>query len=497
MDRIERALLVADAGRDAVVDAGRVVSYGALRGLARATAALLRERGLAPGDRVAVLHEKTTASIAALYGTWLAGGVVVPLNEALKSKQVAHVVAHSGARFVLVDPRRAARLDAGTLGDATPLEVPTSGIDEPDAPSLRGDREPAAILYTSGSTGMPKGILLSHANLIAGARIVSTYLEIRHDERILSVLPFGFDYGLNQLLTSVARGATLVLQRSHVAPDVVRALHEHRITALAGVPPLWIQLADERVSPFFREALPHLRYITNSGGAFPVELVRRYRAHLPSARVYLMYGLSEAFRSTYLPPSEIDRRPWSMGRAIPETEILVVREDGSECDAGEPGELVHAGPTVSLGYYRDPEETARVLRPDPRGGERPLAVWSGDVVTRDPEGFLRFVGRRDQQIKSLGYRMSPEEVEATLRASRMVADAAVHGRADASAGQLVIADVVIARGEARDGFEARLLAWCRREMPVYMVPAEIRVHDALPRTSSGKLDRTSLSRGAT
>src|SRR5690606_11628701 len=194
----------------------------------------------------------------------------------------------------------------------------------------RGGREPAAILYTSGSTGRPKGIVVSHDNLLARARIVTRYLEIQHDERIISILPFSFDYGLNQLLTAVGAGATLVLQRSHFPADIHRCLARHAITGMAGVPPLWIQLFSGD-SPLTQAAYPHLRYLTNSGGALPTEIVRRCRRALPAARLYLMYGLSEAFRSTYLPPEEVDRRPGSMGRAIPETEIRVVDDGGREC----------------------------------------------------------------------------------------------------------------------------------------------------------------------
>jgi acyl-CoA ligase (AMP-forming) (exosortase A-associated) len=499
MRRIEAALLAADGGREALIDGRISLTYAELRGRAQASATLLREQGLNPGDRVALVLEKSSAAVAALYGTWLAGGVVVPVNEALKSLQIRHVIEHSGARFVLSEERRRARLPASTFADVPILDVPEIEHSAPLAllgwENLSGGRTPAAILYTSGSTGMPKGIVITHENLIAGARIVANYLDIQRDERILSVLPFGFDYGLNQLLTAVLRQATLVLQRSHFPPDVVRSLVDKRITALAAVPPFWIQLADDRYSPFFQTHFPHLRYLTNSGGVFPIELVQRYRQHLPDTRIYLMYGLSEAFRSTYLPPSQIDARPWSMGRAIPECEILVVREDGSACEPEEVGELVHAGPTVSLGYYRDEEATKRVLRPDPRGEGRPLTVWSGDLVKKDAEGYLRFVGRRDQQIKSLGYRISPEEVEATLRASELVREAAVHGRSDQRLGQVVIADVVASEGADARTLPETLLSWCRREMPAYMVPAEIRVHAALPRTSSGKLDRASLARG--
>jgi acyl-CoA synthetase (AMP-forming)/AMP-acid ligase II len=358
--------------------------------------------------------------------------------------------------------------------------------------ALPGGETPAAILYTSGSTGRPKGILLSHANLLAGARIVSSYLEIAPDERILSVLPFSFDYGLNQLLCAVQNGATLVLARSNLPADICRTMQAKRITALAGVPPLFIQLMD-RHSPLAKTALPDLRYLTNSGGVFPVELVRRYRAQLPHVRLYLMYGLSEAFRSTYLPPSEVDRIPSSMGRAIPETEILVIDEHGEECDVDVVGELVHRGPTVALGYWNDAAATARVFRPDPTDPSSPeRVVYSGDLVKKDADGFLYFCGRRDQLIKSFGYRISPDEVEELLLASGLVREVAVRGEADPVAGARVEAHVVPADAATFD--PEALLAHCRRTMPRYMVPRALHVRDSLPRTASGKLDRTALGR---
>jgi amino acid adenylation domain-containing protein len=498
--RIEAALFerAADApDRIAVVDGDREYSYRHLAGLAAGLSSDLEQHGIAAGDRVAIFLDKTIESVAALYGVWAAGAIAVPVNETLHSRQVAHILRHSGAAVLVSDARALARLDAAALAGVAVVHVGTdAGHASPLQAGRPGGAEPAAILYTSGSTGLPKGILISHDNLVAGARIVGGYLEISARERILSVLPFSFDYGLNQLLTSVAAGATLVLQRSHWPADICRALERHAITGLAAVPPLWIQLMSAH-SPLPRLSLPHLRYITNSGGVFPVELVRRYRAALPHVRIFLMYGLSEAFRSTYLPPEEIDRRTGSMGKAIPETTIYVVDEDGRECGPGEVGQLVHRGPTVALGYWRDPDATAAVFRPNPfasgeagdPGGER--VVFSGDLVRKDADGFLHFAGRRDQLIKTQGYRVSPDEIEETIYASGLVAEAVACGVPDPSAGQAVVVHVV--PRDMASFSKADLLEYCRREMPRYMLPKLIHVHAELGRTATGKLDRKSVA----
>jgi acyl-CoA ligase (AMP-forming) (exosortase A-associated) len=481
---LDRAEDVAE--KAAVVDGDRPCTYARLAARARRLAGQLRRRGLKPGDRVAIYLDKSADAVIALYGTWMAGGVAVPVNEGLLSRQVEHIVHHSGSRLVISQPRRLAR-----LGGAATAGVEIVQVDDDQAATwkpgaLPGGREPAAILYTSGSTGRPKGILISHDNLLAGARIVSRYLAIQPDERIISILPFSFDYGLNQLLTAIGSGATLFLQRSHFPADICRALERHAITAMAAVPPLWLQLMQGH-SPLPQMSLPHLRYMTSTGGAFPVELVARYRQHLPGTRIYLMYGLSEAFRSTYLPPDEVERRPGSMGRAIPETEIHVLDRDGRECEPGQVGELVHRGPTVALGYWRDPAATAAVFRPlsGADAGER--VVHSGDLVRRDDEGFLYFAGRRDQLIKCQGFRVSPDEVEEILYESGLVAEAVVCGVPDQALGQAIVAHVV--PRDASGFTEAALLTFCRREMPRYMIPRAVRTHAALPRTASGKIDR--------
>ncbi len=314
-----------------------------------------------------------------------------------------------------------------------------------------------------------------------------TYLGIGPDERILSILPFSFDYGLNQLLTAVEQRATLVLCEFRIGDELVRALSRHRITGLAGVPTIWALLT--RAAPTLaRTPLPHLRYITNSGGAVPTATVRRLRQLLPSTRIFLMYGLTEAFRSTFLPPEEVDRRPSSIGKAIPECEVFPVTADGRRARPGEPGILVHRGPTVSLGYWNRPEDTARVLRPNPllpatRGGD--IVCWSGDLVVEDEEGFLTFVARDDSMIKSSGYRISPSEVEEVLMAAGSLREVAVIGLPDEWIGQKVHA-VAVPDGVPVD--TAAILRDAASKLPAYMVPKTIELVSALPTSPNGKVD---------
>ena len=344
-------------------------------------------------------------------------------------------------------------------------------------------------MYTSGSTGSPKGVVLSHRNLVAGAESVASYLGNTPADRILAVLPLSFDYGLSQLTTAFHAGATVVLINHLFARDVLKAVDAERITGLAAVPPLWIQLAQLD----WPAACP-LRYLTNSGGAMPRATVAALRARLPAADLFLMYGLTEAFRSTYLPPAELARRPDSMGRAIPNAEVLVVRPDGSLCDADEPGELVHRGALVSLGYWNDPAKTAQRFRPAP--GQDPalplaeLAVWSGDTVRRDEDGYLYFIGRSDDMIKVSGYRVSPAEVEEVVHESGLVDEAVAFGVPHPVMGQAI---VLLAVARETGLTPALLQKECQRRLPAWMVPAHIALHPGpLPRNPNGKFDRPAL-----
>ena len=471
---------------EALVDRGRSLGYGALWDAVERTAGGLRRLGLGRGDRVAVYLEKRLEGVVAMLAAAAAGGAFVPINPQLKARQVGHILRDSGAAILVTTAERLAAL----AGEALPVmridverdwEALLAGGGP--APWAAAEDDVAAILYTSGSTGLPKGVVLSHRNLRVGATSVSQYLGHRPDDRILALLPLSFDAGLSQLTTSFAVGATAVLH-NYLAPAEVPALCAAAgITGLTAVPPLWIRLADGDWSG------AALRYFANTGGHMPRPVLQRLRAALPGAKPYLMYGLTEAFRSTYLDPAEVDRRVDSIGKAIPNAEVLVVRPDGSPCAADEPGELVHRGPLVALGYWNDPALTAERFRP--LGGER--AVWSGDMVRRDADGFLYFVGRKDEMIKTSGYRVSPTEVEAVLYQGGLVGEAAAFGVPDPVLGQAVVLAVAPPAGHA--GVDvAAVMALLRRELPSYMVPRSIEVRPQLPRNPNGKFDRALLAR---
>ena len=476
----------------AITSRDEQVDYAALRESAAGYAALLLDAGIRPGERVAVFLERGAAAAAAFFGAAATGAVAVMVNESLRPRQVEHILGHSGARVLISSADLLARLPRPL---ATHAQILT------DTPSVfNGWRrlrpvpatawDPASIIYTSGSTGLPRGVTVSHGNLAAGVRSVGAYLGTRSSDRIASLLPFSFDYGFNQLLGSVAVGATLVIERSPLARQIVDTLRQYGVTVLAAVPPLWLQLL--RVDDFTDRPLPDLRIMTNTGGRLPVPAVRTLRTAHPHARLFLMYGLTEAFRATWLPPQLVDARPDSIGKAIPQSEILVVRDDGSECAPGEEGELVQRGPTVALGYWDDPAATARVFRPNPlRPAGTPDAervVYSGDIVRRDGAGFLYYVGRRDRMIKTLGHRVSPDEVADVIYASGLVAECIVGTEPDPERGDAIVAHVVL----HDPGSLRQLERYCRAELPRYLQPSRLETHPDLPRTSSGKHDIRAL-----
>jgi acyl-CoA ligase (AMP-forming) (exosortase A-associated) len=482
----------ASAGKVAVVDGSRQVTYTELIAAAWLQAGTLRAAGVARGDRVGICLRRSVEAVAAFFATYLVGGVAVVIHDSLRARQVQHILDHSGARCLVTDTRQ--------LACANGIRFPDQHIINLDqgTPRVRLSAREAAIgadlaliIYTSGSTGLPKGVMLSHANLIAGARIVADYLKLSGQDNVISLLPFSFDYGLNQLLTSVLVGATLTIQRSLFPWDICTTLRRESITGMAGVPALWLQLAQAH-SPFPKQSFPHLRYITNSGGRMPEQTVRDIRRWHPHVDIYLMYGLTEAFRSTFLPPGEVDRRPDSIGKAIPDNEILVVGEDGRACAPGDVGELVHRGSTVSLGYWRDPDSTARLFRPHPlaSGEPRETVVFSGDLVKRDQEGYFYYVGRKDQLIKSSGFRISPEEIESCVFASELVANVVAFA-VPRNETEVEIVAAVIPRD--RSTFDkAALNRFCRAEMPEYLRPHVIWPRDTFPLTTSGKPDRHTI-----
>ena len=496
----------------ALVDGKQVLSYAELAREIEQAAALFRELGLQRTERVAIYLEKRTEAVIAQFGAAAAGGVYVPINPLLKAAQVGHILQDSNVRILVTSAERLAGLRP-TLAQCDDLKsvVVIGALPATDASDLAMatwesrqqarkqahwrviDGDMAAILYTSGSTGRPKGVVLSHRNIVAGAASVAQYLENTADDRILSVLPLSFDYGMSQLTTAFHVGACVVLMNYLLPRDVVRAVEREKITGLAAVPPLWVQLA-QLEWPTGLDA--HFRYFTNSGGHMPLPTLTALRAKVPLAKPYLMYGLTEAFRSTYLPPSEVDRHPDSIGRAIPNAEILVVRADGSPCAPNEEGELVHRGIHVALGYWNDSVKTAERYKPAP--GQlaglplTELAVWSGDTVKMDAEGFLYFVGRRDEMIKTSGYRVSPTEVEEVIYATGLVTEVAAVGVDHPTLGQAIV--IVIHTADNSADLAPQLLAECKKRLPAFMVPAQIIAQSSpLPRNPNGKIDRKKLS----
>lgn len=489
-------------------------SYSTLAADIETSARALLETGLGRDERVAIYLPKLPETVVSFFATSHAGGVFVPVNPLLKSPQVGYILNDCNVRILITSRDRYEQLketlpqchDLHTivLVNCEPADLPDdrrfnyltwgqlSESGSSKQPHRRIDADMAAILYTSGSTGKPKGVVLSHKNMVAGAKSVAEYLQNSSEDRLLAVLPFSFDYGFSQLSTAFHTGATTILMDYLLPRDVVKMVAREQITGLAGVPPLWNQLAELE---WPQEAIDSLRYMTNSGGAMPKTTLARLRASLPKSKFFLMYGLTEAFRSTYLPPEEIDRRPDSMGKAIPNAEIMVVREDGNPCVPGEPGELVHRGALVSMGYWNDPAKTAERFKPLP--GQNPaltlteIAVWSGDTVKMDDEGYLYFVARRDEMIKTSGYRVSPTEVEEIVYASELVGEVVALGIPHPTLGQAI---VLVATPNKEGELNAeQIISHCKQQLPNFMVPQTIERCDALPRNPNGKIDRKLLS----
>lgn len=514
LHHLVRHSAIRDPDAPALTAGDRTATYGELWQQATNVAAGLRSLGLGRGERVAVYLDKRVETVAAIFGTSVAGGVFVPVNPLLRAKQVAYILADCDVRVLVTTPERLDLLkddlaDCKTVERVVVVGDPVAGAPPgahyqitswPDLVSAGGDSgswppgidtDMAAILYTSGSTGSPKGVVLSHRNMIVGAESVSSYLGNTAEDVIGAVLPLSFDAGFSQLTTGFLVGAHIVLINYLLAGDVVAVCAKHSVTGLTCVPPLWMQLVDQKWPD---GASRSVRYVANTGGRMPRATLGKLRAAFPAALPYLMYGLTEAFRSTYLDPVEVDRRPDSIGKAVPNAEILVVREDGTICDPGETGELVHRGPLVALGYWNDPERTAERFRPAP-GREAGLclpetAVFSGDLAVRDEEGFLYFVSRNDEMIKTSGYRVSPTEVEETVHDTGLVKDAVALGIEDPRLGQRIVLVVSPLAGIEVD--TAALLAELRRRLPLFMVPKDVLVRPHVPRSPNGKYDRALL-----
>ena len=469
------------------------------------TAAGLRARGFRHGDRLAIHLHRCVEEAVALCAAALAGGLAVPIHSKLKDAQVSHVLDDSEPWAVVTSATKGALLDdprrvlagrrAFAVGDA-----PAGVVAEPFAVLAEGDIAPppppagtwpAILLYTSGSTGRAKGVVQTHHNLALGAELVAGYLRLSPRDHILGLLPFSFDYGLNQLLSAMHAGCRITAADFLGLGELAALLRSVRPTGLAGVPSLWHELARGlRTGVLQRDDGSSLRYATNSGGRLALADVRTLRAELPHVAVFAMYGLTEAFRSAFLPPELLDAHPDSFGRALPGVELVLVdAERGTVLEGPATGELVHAGALVGLGYWRRPDATAERYRPDPRGTGGTV-VYSGDLVRRDAAGLHYFVGRRDRMLKVQGHRISPDEVAEAVQGLAGVGEVAVYGADGGEVGHRI---VLCAAGDAADvDLPQRIAQQCRARLPAYMVPAVVRVFAALPHNQNGKIDFTRL-----
>ncbi|WP_288486718.1 acyl-CoA ligase (AMP-forming), exosortase A system-associated [uncultured Novosphingobium sp.] len=482
-----------EAAAPALVLRAETLNHETLRSRVAVLAGWLA-RQAAPGARIATWSAKGELTCLMPLAAARAGLVHVPVNPLLKRAQVAHILADSGATLLIGTSARLKTLEPGDAPTACAVMEEAAALEEAKAlgqalPPSSGDPQAlAAILYTSGSTGRPKGVMLSHANMWLGAQSVAQYLGLAADDRTLAVLPLSFDYGQSQLLSTWYAGGCVIPLDYLVPRDVMKAVEKHGVTTLAAVPPLWVQLTE---LDWPAQSAADLRRLTNSGGALTVDLVRRLRALFPAARLFPMYGLTEAFRSTYLDPALVDAHPTSMGRAIPHAEILVIDDAGHVAADNAEGELVHCGPLVAQGYWQDAQRTAERFKPAPAASQYGgMAVWSGDRVRRDGDGLLYFVGRRDAMIKSAGNRISPQEIEEAALATGLVMEAVALGVPDERLGHAVHL-VVRAAPDMADAQEA-LPKRLAQDLPNFMQPRVIHWREAMPIGPNGKIDRTGL-----
>lgn len=483
----------------AVVMNSAILSYGEINQKTDELSGILKINLIQPADRVGIFLNKSLEEVISIFGVIRAGAVFVILNSKLREEQILHIVHDCGVKGIITNKGMYESTLSGRLQNSSVNFVLFTNSKRYTAKILSANKRVskippagkkiACIIYTSGSTGKPKGVMVTHKNLIDGADIVSRYLHCRHDDRVLSVLPFSFDYGLNQLFTTFRNGATIVLHNFVFPEDALRAIEKEKITALAGIPTLWISLLN---FPFInRYNLSSLRYITNSGGKIPVEYVKNMIKIFSKTKIYLMYGLTEAFRSTYLPPKLIGKKPDSIGKAIPRVKISVLNQEGKECAPEEEGELVHRGALISMGYWGNRKATYKRIRELPYGVRykkpKEIGVFSGDLVKRDKEGFLYFLGRNDEMIKSSGYRISPTEIEEVLYKIKNLTGAIVFGKEDAKLGEKIVA--VVCCSKKIKGTD-KILSFCKKYLPDYSVPHEVILVEQMPKTSSGKLDRS-------
>jgi amino acid adenylation domain-containing protein len=469
-------------------------TYGEIDEAAERLAAVLAARGVRRGERVAIFMENGAQAVHAVYAALKIGAVFMPVNPLTKSDKLAFMLDDARAACLVTHSSlcgawsgamaRAKTVRACIIADREEA-VPLAAAPRGDEAVI--DQDLASLIYTSGSSGEPKGVMLTHLNMVSAVNSVSGYLGYREDDVILCALPLAFDYGLYQVLLGFKAGATVVLERSFAFPvRILELMAREGVTVLPGVPTTFALLMSLESLPRFD--LSRLRLITNTAAALAEAHIRRLRALFPQAKLFSMYGLTECKRVSYLPPEQLDLRPTSVGRGMPNQEVWLVDESGRRLPNGSTGELVIRGSHVMRGYWERPAETAERLRPGPEPGERVL--FSGDIFRSDAEGYLYFVGRKDDIIKSRGEKVSPREVENVLCRLPGVLEAAVVGVADPLLGQAIKAFVVLAPGRCCS--EREILGHCQASLESFMVPKYVELVDALPKTDTGKVKKRAL-----
>jgi len=507
------SLLDANAPRGdapALIRGDQTLSYAELIARSEDLAQRLVRLGVAKGDRVSLHLPKSVEEAVLTYAIARAGAVVVNVNAIVTLRQLRHALTNSGARFLLCQPRKAkAMLHADpSLDGQWPRELErivtvggsldderTVALDDIEPVDCRLPRligaDPAFIMYTSGSTGLPKGVLLTHETVVQSARSAASHLQNRDDDRAIGVLPLSFDFGLSQLTTMALVGGALVMPKAAIPTEVVRTIHTQDVNALAMVPTMWIPLV--RLLAKEGQAIERIRYVANSGGPLPTDVQKAWPAVFPKARHYLMYGMTEGFRTTYLPPEDFYRKPGSVGVPLPDVEVYIVDDQTGLCGPGELGQIIHRSSSLmSSGYYRNPEATAEKIAPCSHLahliGDEPV-LFSGDTGHLDEEGYLFFAARTSTFIKCSDFRISPTEVEDVIFSSKLVTDVVAFGRPDELLGQVVHVAVTGVEGEEVDIEGIR--RHCKKTLPPYAIPREIHRWEGLtmPRTANGKIDR--------
>jgi amino acid adenylation domain-containing protein len=493
--RVERFLrdsAKAFPNKPALIAGGKRMSFADLDRASDRLAAALRSRGLERGERAIVYMDNCWEAVVAIFAVLKAGGVFSPINPSTKADKLAYVINNCRASAVVAQ-ERVMPVVKQALAECPSVKFTMMAGPEFDqalaadaaAPTFAGiDVDLCMLVYTSGSTGFPKGVMMTHQNIVAAATSITTYLENTPDDIILNVLPISFDYGLYQVLMAMKTGATLVLEKSFAFPQAIfNRMKEEKVTGLPLVPTmaaLILGMKDLKPGDF-----PHLRYLTNTAAALPPAHIMRLQELFPASRLYSMYGLTECKRCTYLPPSELRNRPGSVGIAIPGTEAYVVDDKGERVPFGGTGELVIRGAHVMKGYWENPEATDRALKTGPFPWEKVL--YTGDLFRTDTEGFLYFVGRKDDIIKSRGEKVSPKEVENVLYALPGIREAVVIGSPDPILGMAIKA--VVALDAGCDLTEQNIIRHCAKNLEDFMVPKMVEFRDELPKTESGKISR--------